>query len=213
MLLTEILKKIVLKLLETYHIFCMLNINCSIFIKIIIDWFWVRVIVIATFISFWRYRSYVLHILYLWQWEEINIISCQDIAEILLKLALNTNQSTLCDQVCQWLATGRWFSLETLVSSINKNDCYDITEIILKVALKHHKSKPEKIKQNVISLIDWLVFNANFRNLISTWFWFYYNFFFLFCLIIEVLHLIWNIIQNGFIKWIIKLMHLSSFGS
>ena len=40
---------------------------------------------------------------------------------------LNT---TLCDQVCQWLATGHWFSP---VSSTNKTYCHDITEILLKV--------------------------------------------------------------------------------
>ena len=43
---------------------------------------------------------------------------------------------TLCDKVCQWLATGRWFSLGTLVSSNNKTDRHNITEILLKVALK-----------------------------------------------------------------------------
>ena len=41
----------------------------------------------------------------------------------------------LCDKVCQWLATGRWFSLDPLVSSTNKSDCHDITEILLKVVL------------------------------------------------------------------------------
>ena len=45
---------------------------------------------------------------------------------------LNT---TLCDKVCQWLATGRWFSQGTPVSSTNKTDRHDITEILLKVAL------------------------------------------------------------------------------
>ena len=40
--------------------------------------------------------------------------------------------TTLCDKVCQWLATGRWFSL---VSSTNKS------EILLKMVLKHHKLK------------------------------------------------------------------------
>ena len=29
--------------------------------------------------------------------------------------------TTLCDKVCQWLATGRWFSLGTPVSSTKKN--------------------------------------------------------------------------------------------
>ena len=43
--------------------------------------------------------------------------------------------TTLCDKVCQWLATGRWFSPVTPVSSTNKTDRHDITEILLKVAL------------------------------------------------------------------------------
>ena len=30
--------------------------------------------------------------------------------------------TTLCDKVCQWLSTGRWFSPNTLVSSSNKTD-------------------------------------------------------------------------------------------
>ena len=41
---------------------------------------------------------------------------------------------TLCNKVCQWLATGRWFSLGTPVSSTNKTDHHDIAEILLKVA-------------------------------------------------------------------------------
>ena len=45
---------------------------------------------------------------------------------------LNT---TLCDNVGQWLATGRWFSLSISVSSNNKTDHRDITEILLKMAL------------------------------------------------------------------------------
>jgi hypothetical protein len=43
--------------------------------------------------------------------------------------------TTLCDQVCQWLATGWWFSPSTLVFSTNKTDRHDTTEILLKVAL------------------------------------------------------------------------------
>jgi hypothetical protein len=37
--------------------------------------------------------------------------------------------TTFCDKVCQWLATGRWFFPGTTIFSI------DITEILLKVAL------------------------------------------------------------------------------
>jgi len=43
--------------------------------------------------------------------------------------------TTLCDRVCQWLATGRWFSSGTPVSSTNITDRHSITEILLKVAL------------------------------------------------------------------------------
>jgi hypothetical protein len=37
------------------------------------------------------------------------------------------------DKVCQWLATGQWFSQSTAVSSNNKIGRHDITEILLKV--------------------------------------------------------------------------------
>jgi hypothetical protein len=49
-----------------------------------------------------------------------------------VRFSIRTRCTTLCDQVCQWLATGQWFSL---VSSINKTDLQDIIEILLKVAL------------------------------------------------------------------------------
>jgi hypothetical protein len=43
--------------------------------------------------------------------------------------------TTLCDQVCQQLTAGLWFSPGTMVSSNNKTDHQDITEILLKVVL------------------------------------------------------------------------------
>ena len=43
--------------------------------------------------------------------------------------------TTLCDKVCQWIATGWWFSPGTPVSSTNKTDRHDMTEILLKVVL------------------------------------------------------------------------------
>ena len=45
--------------------------------------------------------------------------------------------STLCENVCQWLAAGRWFSPGTPVSSTNKTDHNDITWILLKVVLNN----------------------------------------------------------------------------
>jgi len=41
---------------------------------------------------------------------------------------------TLCNKVCQWLATGRWFSPGIPVFSTNKSDRLDVTEILLIVA-------------------------------------------------------------------------------
>jgi hypothetical protein len=54
-----------------------------------------------------------------------------------LKLFLQRGvfDTTLCDKVCQGLATGQWFSLGNLVSSTNKTDCHNITAILLKVVL------------------------------------------------------------------------------
>ena len=43
--------------------------------------------------------------------------------------------TTSCDKVCQWRATGGWFSPYTPVSSTNKTDRHDITEILLNVTL------------------------------------------------------------------------------
>ena len=43
--------------------------------------------------------------------------------------------ATLCEKVCQWLATGLWFSTGTPVSSTNKTYHHVITEILWKVAL------------------------------------------------------------------------------
>jgi hypothetical protein len=52
-----------------------------------------------------------------------------------LPLGRGVHDTTLCDKVCQWLATGQWFSPGTPVSSTTKTDRHDIAEILLKVAL------------------------------------------------------------------------------
>jgi hypothetical protein len=57
----------------------------------------------------------------------------------------------LCDKIYQLLATGWWFSLGTLVSSINKTDCHNITEKLLKVALNtmNHKNHLSNLPERV----------------------------------------------------------------
>jgi hypothetical protein len=52
---------------------------------------------------------------------------------------------TLCNNICQWIATGAWFTPDTPVSSTNKTDCHDIVEILLKVMLNAINHKPTKI--------------------------------------------------------------------
>jgi hypothetical protein len=60
---------------------------------------------------------------------------------LLVRISIRARCTTWCDKVCQWLATGRWFSPSTLVSSTIKTDGHDITEILLKVALNTIKYK------------------------------------------------------------------------
>ena len=51
---------------------------------------------------------------------------------------------TTCDEVCQWLVAGQWFSLGTPVPSTNKSACHNITEILLKVALNIKTPNPAR---------------------------------------------------------------------
>ena len=64
-----------------------------------------------------------------------------------VRISIRARCTTLCDKVCQWLATGRWFSLGPPVSSTNKTDRHDITEILLKVVINTIK---QTIKQTYI---------------------------------------------------------------
>ena len=76
-------------------------------------------------------------------------------------LASFRRSTTLCDKVCQWLSTGRWFSSGTPVSSTNKTDRHDITEILLKVALNTiYQTKPNQTKpflvNNVVLTLEYV---------------------------------------------------------
>jgi hypothetical protein len=56
-------------------------------------------------------------------------------------ISIRVRCTTLCDKVCHWLVTGRWFSPGPPVSSTNKTDCHDITEILL---IHHQTNKTNK---------------------------------------------------------------------
>ena len=57
--------------------------------------------------------------------------------------------TAVCDKVCQWLATGRWFSPGIPVSSTNKTDRQDRTDILLKVALNTIKTNQTFYKKSL----------------------------------------------------------------
>ena len=52
-----------------------------------------------------------------------------------VRISIGARCTTLSDKVCQWLATGKWFSPNPPVSSTNKTNRHDIAEILLIVAL------------------------------------------------------------------------------
>ena len=52
-----------------------------------------------------------------------------------VRFPLRASCITLCDEVCKWLAAGRWFSPGTLYSTTTKTDNNDKTEILVKLAL------------------------------------------------------------------------------
>ena len=105
------------------------------------------------------WRLYFFHTCYRgpsWPWSYsswiYNYLCNQCISPLMLwvRISIRARSTTLCDKVCQWLATGRWFSLGPPVSSTNKTDHHDITEILLKVALNTIKQTKNK---NIIIII------------------------------------------------------------
>ena len=76
-----------------------------------------------------------------WPWSYGSLIytylcnQCLSPLMLWIQISIRVRCITLCGKVCQWFATGRWFSLGPPVSSTNKTDRHDITVILLKVAL------------------------------------------------------------------------------
>ena len=76
-----------------------------------------------------------------WPWSHCSWIynylynRCLSSLMLWVRIPLRARCTTLCDNVCQWLAAGRWFSPYIPVSCSYKTNRHDITEIVLKVAL------------------------------------------------------------------------------
>ena len=74
-----------------------------------------------------------------------------------VRISIRVRCTTLYDKVCQWLATGQWFSPGPLVSSTNKTDHHYLTEMLLKVAfntIKQTNKQQSYHFYNCISIYD-----------------------------------------------------------
>jgi hypothetical protein len=91
-----------------------------------------------------------------WPWSygswNYNYLCNQCLSPLMLwfRISIRAKCTTLCDKVCLWLATGRWFSPCPPVSSTNKTDRHVMTEILLKVAL--NTIKQNKQTNNISTL-------------------------------------------------------------
>jgi hypothetical protein len=92
----------------------------------------------------WSYGSWIY-----------NCLCNQCLSPLMLwvRISIRARCTILCDKVCQWFATGWWFSPGPTVSSINKTDRHDITEILLKVAL--NTIKPSKQSTSRLCLMSY----------------------------------------------------------
>ena len=123
--------------------------------------------------------SMFIHILrgppWLWSYGSwiYNYLFNQCLSPLILWVQISSREkcTTLCDKVCQWLVTGRWFSPGPSVSSTNKTYCQDITEILLKVAINIIK----QTNKHTILKISTLLFKLELVDLLVTCYPLYIN--------------------------------------
>jgi hypothetical protein len=72
----------------------------------------------------WSYGSWIYNYIYNQYLSPLTLL-------VRIPFRWGVLDKTLCDQVCQWLATGLPVTPGTPVSSTNKTDRHDITEILL----------------------------------------------------------------------------------
>ena len=117
-----------------------------------------RLMHLQTFLGFSNYNVSVTYFCYFklclvffrpsWPWYNYLCNQCLSPLMLRVQISFMARCTTLCDKVCQWFATGWWFSPGYPVSSTNKTDHHDITEILLTVAL-------DTIKQTNLCLYIW----------------------------------------------------------
>jgi len=89
-----------------------------------------------------------------WSYGSWDYLCNQCLSPLMLwvRIPIRARCTTLCDKVCQWLGTDRWFSPGPPVSSTNKADHHDITEILLKMAWNTSNKQTNKQIKSFITL-------------------------------------------------------------
>ena len=97
----------------------------------------------------WSYGSWI------YKFTTTSEISAYQPLMFRVRISIKARCTALCDKVCQWLATGRWFSTDTSISSTNKTYHHDITGNIVECDVKHHKATYHTI--TTTRAPEWLV--------------------------------------------------------
>ena len=80
-----------------------------------------------------------------------------------VRISIRARCTTLCDKVCQWLATCRWYCPVTPIFPTNKTDRHDKTEIFLKVALNTINQPIINWLQTVFDICAFLIGFENYE--------------------------------------------------
>ena len=106
----------------------------------------------------WSYGSWIYNYL---------CNQCLSPLKLWVRISIRASCTLLCDKLCQWLATCRWFFPGPPVSSTNKIDHHDITETSLKVALSTIKQTNKAWHDIIIFLL--LLLNTFYIELKYLW--------------------------------------------
>ena len=122
------------------------------------NWEWAVNIIIKSFSFLFTIIFLLIYLMWAsWPWSYgswiYNYLCNQCLSPLMLWvwISIRAKCTTLCDKVCQWLATGQWFSPGTPVSSTNKTFSHDITEILLKVML--NTIRPNTLTQLPLNIL------------------------------------------------------------
>ena len=95
-----------------------------------------------------------------WPWSHsswiYNYLCNQCLSPLMLwvRISIRARCTTLCDNICQWLATCWWLSPGPPVSSTNKTDRHDTNWNIVESGVKHHQTNKQTNKQTTYFIIS-----------------------------------------------------------